>query len=97
MLQEEIRVPDGIGGYTRSWQDVVELWAEIKPISGNEKLLGNKIQPEVTSKLILRYRNDVTSGMRFLLGDRVFNIRYVINAGENNELLELLIDEGNIY
>jgi len=97
MLQAEVRVPDGIGGYTRSWQDVVELWAEIKPISGNEKLFGNKIQPEVTSKLILRYRNDVTSGMRFLLGDRVFNIRYVINVGENNELLELLVDEGNIY
>lgn len=93
-LQIETRSADDVGGYIRSWSDVVELWAEINPVSGGEKLFGGQLQPEITHKILLRYRDDINSGMRLKFENRVFNIRYVINVAEKNEVLEILATEG---
>lgn len=93
-LQQEVRTPDDVGGYTRTWSDVADLWAEIMPLTGNERLLGPQLQSEVTHKILLRYRDGITAGMRLVFENRALNIRYVTNVAENNELIELLADEG---
>lgn len=102
-LQEEIRTPDEGGGYIRSWQDVAELWAEIIPYagtgnfsrgSGKERVAGGQMQAENSYRLILRYREGVTTLMRIIFDGRVFNIRSVVNVNERNEILELWIQEG---
>ena len=93
-LQQEVQTPDSAGGYTRSWQDVASLWAEIVPVSGREAWFAGQLQSEVTHKILLRYRSGVSAGMRLLFESRVFAIRYVMNVREENELLELLAQEG---
>lgn len=97
-LQEEVQTADGAGGYTRSWQNVADLWAEITTINiksyGQERFFAGKIQAEVTHKIIIRYRDGVTSSMRLVFGSSIFNIRSVFNRNENNEILELLVEEG---
>lgn len=94
VLQQEIRTADDIGGYTRTWKDIVELWAEITPLSGSERMLGGKAQSELTHKIRLRYRSGIAPGMRILFDKRTFNIRSVINVQESNEILEILAEEG---
>ena len=94
-LQREVRTPDDAGGYARSWEDVADVWAEIIPVRGNERLFGHQLQSEVSHKIMLRYRADVSAGMRLLFENRAFNIRYVINSAEEGETLELLADEGS--
>jgi len=93
-LQREVRTNDDVGGYVRSWVDVADLWAEIIPMRGNEKLFGNQVQAVVTHKIKLRYREGVTPEMRLMYDNRVFNVRHVINVSEMSEVLELLAEEG---
>lgn len=97
-LQQEVQTPDNAGGYTRSWQDVAQLWAEIIPTStvsmSKEILFAGQLQAQVTHKILLRYRAGVSAGMRLLFDNRAFNIRYVLNSEEAGETLEILAEEG---
>ena len=58
------------------------------------RFVGGQLQSSITHKVTLRYRSGVTAGMRLLFENRAFNIRYVANLHEQNELLELLVEEG---
>jgi SPP1 family predicted phage head-tail adaptor len=93
-LQQEIITADDIGGYTRSWKNIADLWAEIIPIGGMEQFFANQIQTTITHRIMLRYRSDIETGNRLLFEARAFNIRSVLNVQEHNEILELLAEEG---
>jgi len=93
-LQEPSDVPDGAGGFSRSWQDVASLRADIQPAGGTERLHGLQLQWRVTHRVILRYRTGVTTAMRLVYNGRALNIRAVINRGEANAWLDVLAEEG---
>lgn len=103
-LQQEVQTPDGAGGYVKSWTNVIDLWAEILPItasgsgggrsSGREMLIAGQIQAEISHRIVLRYRTGITAAMRLVYESRIFNIRHVANVLESNETLELLVQEG---
>jgi len=103
-LQSEIQVADGAGGYSKTWQNAADLWAEIIPITsmssklasaaGKEVPFAGQIQAEISHRVLLRYRDNVTPAMRFLFENRAFNIRHVANIDERDEVLELLVQEG---
>ncbi len=93
-LQEEVITPDSAGGYVKSWDDIANLWAEIVPFNGREKFFSGKIQAEITHKVLLRFREDITTAHRLLFESRVFNIRAIMNVREADDVLELLVEEG---
>lgn len=93
-LQTEVQTPDSAGGYVRTWEDIADLWAEIIPVSGRERLFGGQLQSEISHRIVLRYRDGITAGQRLVFENRAFNIRYVSNTMEANETLELLAEEG---
>lgn len=93
-LQQEVQISDGSGGYAKNWENFADLWAEIMPVRGNEKLFAGKLQSWLTHKIVLRYRTGVSAGQRIMFDNRAFNIRYVNNVQENRDLLELLVEEG---
>ena len=102
-LQQETHTPDGAGGYVKSWNNVVDLWAEIVPVvgssqstktAGRETLFAGQMQAETTHRVLLRYRDGVTSAMRFVFEARIFNIRSVATSGERWDALEILVQEG---
>jgi len=98
-LQQATQTPDGAGGFEITWSDIIDLWGEIsaanlKSFYGFEKLFAGKLQSEISHKITIRYRNGISTSMRLLFDNRAFNIRAINNINENNEILELLVDEG---
>ncbi len=93
-LQEEVMTPDGAGGYVRTWNDVVQLWAEVISVGGRERFFSGKIQSEGTHRVLLRYRNDITTQHRLVFESRIFNIRAIMNMREMDDVLELMVEEG---
>ena len=96
-LQQEVRTDDGAGGYVRTWQNISDLWAEVGQISnrsiyGRERLFSGQLQSEITHKVTIRYRTLVSTDMRLIFENRVFNIRAISNMNEDNEILELLVE-----
>lgn len=90
-------VADGGGGRADPWANpltVASLWGKVEPLTGNERLHAMQIQDRVSHRIVIRHRAGVTPAMRIVFGDRVFNIRAVINVEERGRFLELLCEEG---
>jgi SPP1 family predicted phage head-tail adaptor len=85
-LQSATRVPDGGGGATVSWQAVADLWAAVRPISGDERLRHDAVTGRVTHEVWIRHRGDVVPAMRFTAGSRILEIVAVLDPGRRNRL-----------
>ena len=95
-IQQQVRSATDYGGYEESWVDVATVWARIEPLMGRERWHGDQIESDLTHRVTIRYRSDVTPQMRVLYGSRVLKIISVINSGERDETLILLCTEENI-
>ena len=93
-IQRRAKVPDGGGGFTLSWVKVFSTYAEIKPMTGSEGLVGMQLQAQVSHDIIIRYRAGVTAANRVLFEGRPFNIVSVINVEERKKWLQLRCMEG---
>jgi SPP1 family predicted phage head-tail adaptor len=86
-------VPDGGGGFIDEWQTDATVWAQIKPVSGVESLVGMQLQDSVTHDIIMRYRQ-LKAKQRIKFGDRLFNIQSVIDIEERGRWLQIRAEEG---
>lgn len=90
-IQTLVSVSDDYGGATTSWDDKYEVWAIMKPMSGQEKFNNDLIQSKVNHKIVVRYidalKNTKTAAKyRIKYGDRIFSIVYVRNLDEELKL-----------
>ncbi|NWG72920.1 MAG: phage head closure protein [Parvularculaceae bacterium] len=92
-LEEPIRTPDAGGGAVIAWSPVDTVWAAIRPRSGSETAIGDRRVARVTHEIWLRARAPVTPAMRFVLGDRLFAIEAVLQAGARRQWLKCLCRE----
>ncbi len=96
-IQSEAQTPDGAGGYALGWNTIATVWAEIEPLHGHEVLSADHLEGRVTHKVTMRFRSDlspITTAMRLLYNSRAFNIHAVLNTGEDNRFLSLMVEEG---
>lgn len=85
---------DGYGGRPKSWVPVATVWAKVEPLRGREYFEAHQIKTEVTHRVIIRYRPDVTPEMRVKVGDnRYLLIESVIDIEERHRFLELICRE----
>ena len=97
VLEAEAPAPDGGGGQGDPWAaatTIATLRASITPLSGRERLHAQQLEAGVTHRILLRYRPGVTARQRLRFGDRLFNIRAVIDVEERHRWLEILAEEG---
>lgn len=93
-LQSEMPSGDNAGGYGLSWTNVMTVWVEIKPITGQKIFIDSHLEGHTTHQVTMRYQSGVTTDMRMVYNSRVFNIRAVLNTDESNRWLRLLVEEG---
>lgn len=65
---------DAYGGPVETWADVATVWASVEAVSGRDFFAARQEQNEVTHKVTIRYRDDVTADMRVLHGGKTFGI-----------------------
>jgi SPP1 family predicted phage head-tail adaptor len=96
VIQAETPAADGAGGYALAWTTLGTVWANIDPLSGSEVFTAQHLEGHVTHRITMRYRSDltITSDMRAVYNNRIFNIRSVLNMDESNQWQELLVEEG---
>jgi SPP1 family predicted phage head-tail adaptor len=80
VLEQPARTPDGGGGASVTWQTVAELWAHVRPLSGDERLRHDQLSGRLTHEVWLRHRPGVVPAMRFRRGARIYQIVVVIEA-----------------
>ena len=92
-VQKPVETQDAFGEVDVTWATHVESWASVDPISSRESFQASRDHAEMTHRVRMRYRPGITHKMRILFGERVLNIRSIINHREINRHLELLCEE----
>ncbi|MDZ7809199.1 MAG: phage head closure protein [Arhodomonas sp.] len=93
-LQEPSRVADGRGGYTTTWSTVATVWAQVHPLSPDERVAAAQMQAQLTHRVTIRYRDGITAAMRVLYGTRALSIvGPPRDVDERHELLFLSCNE----
>jgi SPP1 family predicted phage head-tail adaptor len=92
-LEEPIDTLDDIGGVTRVWNRVDDVWAMITPVSGREDFTAERAESVLTHRVLIRWRPDVTGAMRLRQNARHFAIHAALDWDENRRFMLLQCQE----
>jgi SPP1 family predicted phage head-tail adaptor len=98
-LQRRDTTKDSYGQQVNTWADVATVWASIEGLSARELLAAQSVQSEVSHRITVRYRSELSdpkavAAMRAVYNGRLFDISGAMNLDERNRTVELLCAEG---
>ena len=73
-----------------AWADYASLWSNIRFLSGTESIKAGADVSVVSASIRIRWRQDVTAGMRVVAGAAVYDIEGVL-PGQRREWLDLAV------
>lgn len=94
-LQSAVLTGDGLGGHTAAWQDVATVFGLIEPVSQASRFGAGQVQEENTHRIIIRRRDGVAPGMRFVSQARVFDVLTVHDPDETGRYLACRVREAD--
>lgn len=88
-LQNALKTPDGGGGWHTVWQDAALhplVYAAIETGGGGEKWQNHRLEENITHRLRLRARADISAGMRLVdtaahIGYEIISVRAAADDG----------------
>ena len=92
-LQSKATTADRTGTPTETWATYDTVWAEVKPLRGQEQQQGDQVQGRMTHLVTLRYHSSITIEHRIYFDSRYFDINAVANVYERNIYMELSCTE----
>ena len=101
VLEELVRVPDGMGGFTESWVSKGALWANLAARGGAEQQLGGRTLSVSKFRVITRAApfgadSRPRADQRFREGGRTFDILAVGEYDDAGRYLEIWAEEGRL-
>lgn len=90
-IQKPSLLTDQIGQPIDAWVTLGECWAQVSPLQGREFIAAASFQSEVSAKIRMRYRPGITSAMRVIHGQDVYQINAVIHIKSGRDVLELMV------
>ena len=78
---------DESGALQTTWVAQGDLWGQIIPASSGDRFLAERQEEAITHRILIRWRADVQSGMRFRLGARTFLVRSIFDPDERQRVL----------
>lgn len=92
-LETPVDSVDDAGALVRVWQPVALVWAKIAPRRGAESFASGAQESTLTSEVIVRWRPDVASPMRFRIGARALLIRAAFDPDGRRRCLVCACEE----
>lgn len=79
MLQQNVAATDVLGGQgPDNWTDVDEVWAEITPLSGSERVQAQMTATQLLYRARIYYRADVRAAWRGRWEGRILQFQAVV-------------------
>lgn len=94
-LQRVTVKADARGDQVKEWETLANAWAEVLELSGREYVQAAQVMADLTAQIRLRARPDLrlTPKDRVKFGERIFDIRHVIDWGGRGVEWRLLCTE----
>ena len=95
-LQACTMVPDGIGGFSEEWTEAATVFGRIEPVAADSRFGADQTLETVTHRIVLRRREGLASGMRFVKSGRVFDILTVHDPDESGRYFVCRVREAGL-
>ena len=94
-LQEKQVVRDTFGAEVVTWATLATVWGAVEPLQGREFLDAQQIQAEISTRIRMRYRGDITVSpeKRVVWGAHVYDVLAVIEPETRRRELVLMCKE----
>lgn len=89
------KTADGGGGFVSNWMPIGQVRAWVAPVSGAEFLQSQRLSDQITHQISMPYNRLVTPKHRLRWGDRIFNLKSVLNVQERGVELLVMAIEGD--
>lgn len=87
-------VQDEMGQNKSTWRNYKTVWGSMKAYKSSEHNFMGKLKPEVTHRVYVRYREDITADMRIFYKGHTYAIAgSPLNVNDARELLEIQCEE----
>ena len=85
--------PDTAGGESLAWSTLATVWAHLEPNAADERIVADRLSGVVSHQVTMRWRDDVTGGMRIAYRGRTFRILAVGDPDESRRYLVAKTEE----
>ena len=86
-LDAAVESTDESGALQTTWSSLGDIWGQIVPASSGDRFLADRQEETITHRILIRWRSEVQSGVRFRLGDRTFAVRSAFDPDERQRVL----------
>jgi SPP1 family predicted phage head-tail adaptor len=91
----EVSIDSNTGAQTETWVNFAQNEpAEIYPLSGREFIAAQAVQAGISTRFVLRWRNDLTESMRIVHEGKYYNIKSILPDPSLRRHLTILCDSG---
>ncbi len=83
------------GAMEYHWTDVAEVWAQVTPVSVREFIAAQAVSNEITMRMVIRWREDISDRDRVLFRGKLYSIEGILPDPDSGlEYLTLACSEG---
>jgi SPP1 family predicted phage head-tail adaptor len=93
VIQYPSTTQDAYGQPVVGFVTLATVWAAVEQLSGRQLFAAKQAQSEISVKVTIRYRTDVTTAMSVVYLTHTYQIDAVIDFEARHESLELLCTE----
>lgn len=86
---------DELGQPLDTWAEVATVWGNVALLSGREAAKANADVGTATASIRIRYRTDITNGMRAVVDGVIFNILQPLPNVASREYTDLACSTGS--
>jgi SPP1 family predicted phage head-tail adaptor len=92
-LEAPVDTIDDTGAMTRTYTPRAIVWADVKSSNGGDRFIASRQEEAISHIVRIRWRDDVSSEMRFVLGMRRLLIHTAYDADERRRFLTCHCEE----
>jgi len=92
-IENLVKIPDECGGFIKQYVIDGAVWAHLCPENTSLRIFGEQELQETSHKILMRFRNGIKRGTRFLTGSRKFEVVSVRDVDESRRYLECMVIE----
>jgi len=93
-LQRKNTQSDGAGGLLVEWVTYAEVRAFVNPVSSRERMFSERIEPVITHRIVIRYRDDIDAADRIVWRGHEMRIEPPRNIEARDRWLEFDAEMG---
>ncbi|MGQ4272460.1 phage head closure protein [Terrihabitans sp. B22-R8] len=93
VVEEPVDVPDGAGGFARTWRDAGTVWADIEARSASFGLTADAAGQTIVHRIVMRWHDDLSARHRLRAGTATYIIRSVYDPTGERRFLVALTEE----